>query len=163
VIAVTVNGGHGQGGFGGDAAAPAFKDIALAALRLRDVPKDMPVETPSGGDVSDLAIASLEPSEAAGDEFSFASVVPSPQTSQAVKQPKEVCGLFQVETTKTKIPTSPAVNWRPALSYPISKARHCASCSSRRLESVSTLSLQAAVWRDPKVRRQASVSCLVKR
>jgi len=113
--------------------------------------------------VSDLAIASLEPSEAQVTSFHLPPSSLHRRPLKLVKQPKEVCGLFQVETTKTKIPTSPAVNWRPALSYPISKARHCASCSSRRLESVSTLSLQAAVWRDPKVRRQASVSCLVKR
>ena len=83
VIAVTVYGGHGNGGFGGEAAAPAFKEIALAALRLRDVPKDMPVEPPAAGaDTSDLAIASLDPQESLGDDFAFASV-PSPRTPEA--------------------------------------------------------------------------------
>ena len=82
VIAVTLNGTHGNAGFGGEAAAPVFKEVALAALRLRDVPKDLPLETPStGGDTSDLAIASLDPNETS-DEFAFASV-PSPRASQA--------------------------------------------------------------------------------
>lgn len=83
VIAVTVNGGHGNGGFGGEAAAPAFREVALAALRLRDVPKDMPREGPADGvDTRDLAIASLEPNESLADDFGFASV-PSPRTSPA--------------------------------------------------------------------------------
>ena len=85
VIAVTVNGGHGTGGFGGDAAAPAFHDIALAALRLRDVPKDVPLEAPAaGGDTRDLAIASLDPEDSLGDDFAFASV-PSPRPSEAAQ------------------------------------------------------------------------------
>ena len=85
VIAVTVNGGHGLGGFGGDAAAPAFHDIALAALRLRDVPKDVPLEAPAtGGDTRDLAIATLDPHDALGDDFGFASV-PLPRSSEAAQ------------------------------------------------------------------------------
>jgi cell division protein FtsI (penicillin-binding protein 3) len=83
VIAVTVNGGHGNGGFGGEAAAPVFREVALAALRLRDVPKDVPLESPGAeGDVSDLAIASIEPPQSTGDDFVFASV-PSPQAPAA--------------------------------------------------------------------------------
>ena len=87
VIAVTVNGGHGNGGFGGEAAAPVFREVALAALRLRDVPKDVPLESPeSGGDTSDLAIAAIDPPPSNdGDDFAFASV-PSPQTSSAAAQ-----------------------------------------------------------------------------
>ena len=83
VIAVTLNGTHGTAGFGGEASAPVFKEIALAALRLRDVPKDVPLETPtSGDDTRDLAIASLDPTS--DDDFGFASV-PSPQPSTAVQ------------------------------------------------------------------------------
>ena len=85
VIAVTVFGGRGGGGFGGEAAAPAFHDVALAALRLRDVPKDIPTEEPAGaGDTRDLAIASIDPAEALGDDFGFASV-PLPRPSEAVQ------------------------------------------------------------------------------
>ena len=93
VIAVTVSGGHGDGGFGGAAAAPAFKEVALAALRLRDVPKDMPQSAPSGGDTRDLAIASLDPNEAFGDDFGFASV-PSPRTPEAAQAAARVPRQF---------------------------------------------------------------------
>ncbi|HUP04420.1 MAG TPA: penicillin-binding protein, partial [Bryobacteraceae bacterium] len=46
VVVVTVNGTHGSAGFGGEAAAPAFKVVASEALRLMDVPKDMPDDKP---------------------------------------------------------------------------------------------------------------------
>jgi cell division protein FtsI (penicillin-binding protein 3) len=42
VVVVTLNGTHGSAGFGGEAAAPVFKAVASEALRLMDVPKDMP-------------------------------------------------------------------------------------------------------------------------
>ena len=42
VVVVTLNGTHGTAGFGGAAAAPVFKDIATQALRILDVPKDLP-------------------------------------------------------------------------------------------------------------------------
>jgi hypothetical protein len=41
---VTLNGTHGTAGFGGEAAAPVFKVVATEALRLMDVPKDLPDE-----------------------------------------------------------------------------------------------------------------------
>ncbi len=60
VVAVTINGTHGTAGFGGLAAAPVFKVVAGEALRVLDVPKDLPEqvlpETPTA-DVSDLADA----------------------------------------------------------------------------------------------------------
>jgi cell division protein FtsI (penicillin-binding protein 3) len=40
VVVVTLNGTHGESGFGGVAAAPAFRAIAAEALRVLDVPKD---------------------------------------------------------------------------------------------------------------------------
>jgi cell division protein FtsI (penicillin-binding protein 3) len=60
VVAVTINGTHGTAGFGGQAAAPVFRAVAGEALRVMDVPKDLPEqmlpETPTA-DVSDLADA----------------------------------------------------------------------------------------------------------
>jgi cell division protein FtsI (penicillin-binding protein 3) len=44
VVVVTLNGTHGTAGFGGEAAAPVFKVVATEALRLMDVPKDLPDE-----------------------------------------------------------------------------------------------------------------------
>jgi cell division protein FtsI (penicillin-binding protein 3) len=43
VVAVTLNGTtHGTAGFGGAVAAPVFKEVATTALRILDVPKDLP-------------------------------------------------------------------------------------------------------------------------
>jgi cell division protein FtsI (penicillin-binding protein 3) len=44
VIVVTINGTSGDAGMGAAAAAPVFKTIATEALRMLDVPKDIPEE-----------------------------------------------------------------------------------------------------------------------
>ena len=66
VVVVTLNGTHGSGGYGGRAAAPVFHAVAGEALRVLDVPKDIPEEIPAktlvarndGGD-DDVSIADL--------------------------------------------------------------------------------------------------------
>ncbi|HEY2019076.1 MAG TPA: penicillin-binding protein [Bryobacteraceae bacterium] len=47
VVVVTLNGTHGESGFGGAAAAPVFHQVATEALRVLDVPKDLPDDLPS--------------------------------------------------------------------------------------------------------------------
>ena len=47
VVVVTLNGTHGTAGFGGAAAAPVYKAVAMEALRILDVPKDLPDEQPA--------------------------------------------------------------------------------------------------------------------
>src|ERR1035437_9477687 len=66
VVVVTLNGTHGEAGFGGQAAAPVFKIVAGEALRVFDVPKDLPENVPARTlvagnpeDLNDLAIADL--------------------------------------------------------------------------------------------------------
>ena len=66
VIAVTLEGTSGGGaGFGGVVAAPVFHDVATSALRMLDVPKDLPdtvvakAKTPEKEVENDLAIAGL--------------------------------------------------------------------------------------------------------
>jgi cell division protein FtsI (penicillin-binding protein 3) len=65
VAVVTLNGTHGTAGFGGQAAAPVFHAVVTEALRVLDVPKDLPDETPalnqvaSKEDAGDLAIADI--------------------------------------------------------------------------------------------------------
>lgn len=64
VCVVTVNGTHGTAGFGGAVAAPVFKVVAGEALRVLDVPKDLPddglqVASAATPDVSDLADADV--------------------------------------------------------------------------------------------------------
>lgn len=67
VVAVTVNGTHL---FGGLASAPVFKAVAEEALRVLDVPKDLPDMLVAGNqgdtnpeDMDDVAIADLGPGE----------------------------------------------------------------------------------------------------
>jgi cell division protein FtsI (penicillin-binding protein 3) len=66
VIAVTMNNtSGGTAGYGGPVAAPVFRDVAMTALRILDVPKDLPdadlraAAKPEPTDVNDLAIAGL--------------------------------------------------------------------------------------------------------
>ena len=63
VVVVTISGTEGTAGFGGPTAGPAFREIAAAALRMLDVPKDLPEMPPSPDtdqvDENDVAIAGL--------------------------------------------------------------------------------------------------------
>ncbi|MGA2194080.1 MAG: penicillin-binding protein [Bryobacteraceae bacterium] len=95
VVVVTLNGTHGQAGFGGAAAAPVFRAVATEALRILDVPKDLPERQPAAPAliaaneaIDDLAIADLgskQPNilEDAGDDDRPASAVPA----QAIASP----------------------------------------------------------------------------
>jgi len=47
VVVVTLNGTHGEGGFGGVVAAPVFHDVATEALRVMEVPRDLPDAKPA--------------------------------------------------------------------------------------------------------------------
>jgi cell division protein FtsI (penicillin-binding protein 3) len=69
VVVVTLNGTHGSAGFGGAVAAPVFHTVATEALRIMDIPKDLPEDLPgkpsnllAAGNAgqNDLAIADLE-------------------------------------------------------------------------------------------------------
>jgi len=46
VVVATLNGTHGTAGFGGAVAAPVFREVATEALRVMDVPRDLPDKTP---------------------------------------------------------------------------------------------------------------------
>src|SRR5580658_1198788 len=67
VVVATVNGTHGESGFGGPTAGPVFRAVTTEALRLLDVPKDLPEQetTPvvlvasNDDNADDLADASL--------------------------------------------------------------------------------------------------------
>lgn len=74
VVVVTLNGTHGTAGYGGQAAAPVFKIVAQEALRVLDVPKDLPddpaapEEAGQPEEAADLAIADLAEPPGLGDE-----------------------------------------------------------------------------------------------
>jgi cell division protein FtsI (penicillin-binding protein 3) len=64
IIVVTINGTSGSAGYGAGAAAPIFKAVATEALRVLDVPRDLPDASPEPdeappADIDDLAIADL--------------------------------------------------------------------------------------------------------
>jgi cell division protein FtsI (penicillin-binding protein 3) len=65
VMVVTINGTHGNSGFGGVVAAPVFRAVATEALRVLDVPKDIPDENlpqilkAQKEETNDLSIADL--------------------------------------------------------------------------------------------------------
>ncbi len=61
VVAVTLHGTqNGNAGFGGPVAGPVFSHVAMTALRMLDVPKDLPdslsPSRPAGDDVNDLSM-----------------------------------------------------------------------------------------------------------
>jgi cell division protein FtsI (penicillin-binding protein 3) len=63
VVVATISGTVGNAGFGGPVSGPVFREVAAAALRLLDVPKDLPEMQPSPDsgpvDDNDAAIAGL--------------------------------------------------------------------------------------------------------
>lgn len=81
VVAVTLNGTQGgNAGFGGPVAGPVFSKVAMTALRMLDVPKDLPdslapTRAPTGDEVNDLSIADLA---GPGGSRSVSSVTPPP-------------------------------------------------------------------------------------
>ena len=85
------SGSTGKAGYGGPTSAPVFADIAAVALRLLDVPKDLPDEDPrprieSVGDDNDVAIADLGSAPLAETEDS------GPQTVLAQLGTGEITG-----------------------------------------------------------------------
>jgi cell division protein FtsI (penicillin-binding protein 3) len=50
VVVVTLNGTSGSAGYGGAAAGPVFRAVAMEALRMLDVPKDIPDQEPAADD-----------------------------------------------------------------------------------------------------------------
>jgi cell division protein FtsI (penicillin-binding protein 3) len=57
VVVATLNGTHGTSGFGGTVAAPVFREVAAEALRVLDVPRDLPDNTP---DAPETQVADLD-------------------------------------------------------------------------------------------------------
>lgn len=82
VVAVTLHGTTGgSAGFGGARAAPVFREVAMSALRMLDVPKDLPDRTlraAAPSNENDLADAGLDDALVA---FEAAKVAASPGTS----------------------------------------------------------------------------------
>ena len=99
VVVVTLNGTHGTAGFGGAVAAPVFHEVATEALRVLDVPRDLPDNTPDApvtqiADLNDAPIMDgyteppvLEEAEAQVPAMPGASPVFGPQPPPAPPAP----------------------------------------------------------------------------
>ncbi len=63
VVAVTINHTEGKAGYGAPTSGPVFREVTAAALRIKDVPKDLPEMLPSEdvdqADENDVAIAGI--------------------------------------------------------------------------------------------------------
>jgi cell division protein FtsI (penicillin-binding protein 3) len=96
VVAVTLHGTQGgNAGFGGPVAGPVFSRVAMTALRMLDVPKDLPdslspMQAPVGDDANDLSIADLgaQDADALGSR-SVSSVAPPPAHADFSAAPEE--------------------------------------------------------------------------
>jgi cell division protein FtsI (penicillin-binding protein 3) len=94
VIVVTINGTTGTAGYGAGAAAPVFKAVATEALRVLDVPRDLPDDTPEENnelpplDSDDVSIADLGSSqpnvmEELAVQQSGGTAEPGPKTAES--------------------------------------------------------------------------------
>jgi len=121
LIAVTMNNtSGGTAGYGGPVAAPVFREVAMSALRMLDVPKDLPETAVRASrepvDSNDLAIAGLGrppedfstvPPNAEGPQSSPAAPARVPKNSLiARKGAKNV--LAQNISSVTPPPVSPS-------------------------------------------------------
>jgi len=84
VVVVTLNGTTGSAGFGGAAAGPVFRAVAMEALRVLDVPKDIPDQEPG----ADESIA--EDSAAAENDVAIADVGEPPEPEEPEVAPPAV-------------------------------------------------------------------------
>jgi membrane carboxypeptidase/penicillin-binding protein len=75
VVMVTLNGTVGEAGFGGPSAGPVFNKVITEALRIQDVPRDIP-ESPASN-VRLIAAKAEQPAEIE-DDASIAGLSPGP-------------------------------------------------------------------------------------
>jgi cell division protein FtsI (penicillin-binding protein 3) len=80
VVAVTLNGTRGgNASFGGPVAGPAFRSVAMTALRMLDVPKDLPDSFTPGPAAEDLSIADF-----GSQSHDVSSVTPPPVQDESI-------------------------------------------------------------------------------
>lgn len=112
VVVVTLN---GASKYGGAVAAPVFREIAGAALRFLDVPRDLPFDTPDKPDPdekpgSDLSIADLaEP--LTGEEMQQAEVFGPSLPPEMIPQGPKVPN-FRGKTKREVMEESTALGFR---------------------------------------------------
>jgi cell division protein FtsI (penicillin-binding protein 3) len=121
VIAVTLNGTTGgTAGYGGPVAAPVFRDVAMTALRMLDVPKDLPdgllrTDSRKPSDVNDLSIAGLGKPPVL-EQPPVSSVTPPPVAADPAIHPAESAAdrrLFLADGAggPSKLSAHPSEGW----------------------------------------------------
>ena len=68
VVVVTLNGTHGEGGFGGVVAAPVFHAVATEALRVMEIPHDLPDDKPDTLVTADASLDDLADPDRTDDD-----------------------------------------------------------------------------------------------
>jgi cell division protein FtsI (penicillin-binding protein 3) len=108
VVVVTLNGTHGgEAGFGGRVAAPTFKVVTEEALRILDVPKDLPEAESNrtlvarNEDVSDLADADASAGPNILEEGDEEGTVAATPPAQANAAPATVAAAVKTPTGPT--------------------------------------------------------------
>jgi cell division protein FtsI (penicillin-binding protein 3) len=99
VVVVTLNGTTGSAGYGGAAAGPVFRAVAMEALRVLDVPKDIPDLEP------DAEERLAEDSAAAENDVAIADMGDPPPLEESEEAPAQVA----VEKPKQDEATGPRV------------------------------------------------------
>jgi cell division protein FtsI/penicillin-binding protein 2 len=112
VVVVTVNGTTGTAGYGGVVAAPVFHDVATEALRILDVPKDLPDEPPSTVPVTQ--VAELDDAPAPELDAQEASVLQTAATDSAPVPPAPAAPA-SAEPPGPKVPNFEGLSMRAAV------------------------------------------------
>ncbi len=124
VIIVTLEGtSGGTAGFGAPVAAPVFREVAMKALRMLDVPQDLPdgsvrasADDSKSGDSNDLTIAGMTPPRAAGAR-SVSSVTTPPAQADSSASPGESDssheGSFSQESSGRRLFSNPLAGSTP--------------------------------------------------
>jgi cell division protein FtsI (penicillin-binding protein 3) len=87
VIAVTLNRTtHGSAGFGGVVAAPVFREVATTALRIFDVPKDLPDGRPL---LTEQRTSKDDKSAAGGNDLAIAGLGDAPDVWASAASPQD--------------------------------------------------------------------------
>jgi cell division protein FtsI (penicillin-binding protein 3) len=110
VMVVSLNGTHGNAGFGGAAAAPVFKAVMAEALRVLEIPKDVPDESPlplqiASAETSDLADAFAD--EATPNILEEEADEDAAPVATAFVGPKPPAAVAPAAPPKPKGPTAP--------------------------------------------------------
>jgi cell division protein FtsI (penicillin-binding protein 3) len=106
VVVVTLNGTTGSAGYGGAAAGPVFRAVAMEALRVLDVPKDIPDLEPE----AEERIA--EDSAAAENDVAIADVGDPPPLEESEEAPAVMDKPKQAEVSGPRVPNFQGMTMR---------------------------------------------------